>query len=116
MKVILIGYFNDCLFTETSTVPAQAQAQAGNSHEEEPSSVLETCCHPDRTTMQQHIFNDVVNSCSKNGKKSRKQRILECFTLCNNNCSYANITELLSHLMKASCLLIGRQGACYGTI
>ena len=24
VKVILIGYFNDCLFTETSTVPAQA--------------------------------------------------------------------------------------------
>ena len=27
VKVTLIGYFNDCLFTETSTVPAQADEQ-----------------------------------------------------------------------------------------
>ena len=50
----------------------------GNSHKEEPSSVLETCCHPDETTMERHIFNDVVTLYSKNGKKSRKQRISEC--------------------------------------
>ena len=83
---------------------------AGNSHKEEPSSVLETCC-------QQHIFDDVVTLCSKNGKKSRKQRILECMTWYNSYCSYANITdhELLPHLMKASCFLIGRQVAGYGT-
>ena len=92
---------------------------AGNSHKEEPSWVLETRCHPDETTMQQHIFDDVVTLCSKNGKKSRKQRILQCFPWYNTNnyyCSYANITELLSHLMKISCFLIGRQGAHYGTI
>ena len=53
---------------------------AGNSHKEEPSSVLETRCHPDETTMQQHILNDVVILSSKNGKKSRKQRISECIT------------------------------------
>ena len=57
---------------------------AGNSHKEEPSSVQETCCHPDQTTMQQHIFDDVVTLCSKNRKKSRKQRISECFTWYNN--------------------------------
>ena len=47
---------------------------AGNSHKEEPSSVLETRCHPDQTTMQQHISDDLVTLCSKNGKKSRKQK------------------------------------------
>ena len=57
---------------------------AGNSHKEEPSSVQETCCHPDQTTIQQHIFDDVVTLCSKNRKKSRKQRISECFTWYNN--------------------------------
>ena len=53
---------------------------AGNSHKEEPSSVLETCCHPGETTMERYIFDDVVTLCSKNGKKSRKQRISECIT------------------------------------
>ena len=53
---------------------------AGNSHKEEPSSVLERRGHPDQTTMQRPIFDDVVTLCSKNGKKSRKQRISECFT------------------------------------
>ena len=90
VTVTLIGYFNDCLFTETSTVSAQ----------EEPSLVLEKCCHPDETTMERHIFNDVLTLCSKNGKKSRKQRISECITW-YNYCSYGNITELLSRLMKA---------------
>ena len=81
MKVTLIGCFNDSLFTETSTVPAQAdRLTAGNSREEEPSSVEETHCHPDRKTMQQHIFDDVVTLCSENGKKSRKQIISECIT------------------------------------
>ena len=40
---------------------------AGNS--QKPSSVLETGCHPDQTTMQPHIFDDVLTLCSKNGKK-----------------------------------------------
>ena len=31
--------------------------------------------------MQQHILDDVVTLCSENGKKSRKQRILEYFTV-----------------------------------
>ena len=49
--------------------------------------------------------------CSKNGKKSRKQRILECFTVCDGSC--ASITLLVSSLMKVLCLLIGRQEVCY---
>ena len=43
---------------ETSTAPTQAAVEASNSLEEEPSSVLETLCHPDRTTMQQQILDD----------------------------------------------------------
>ena len=41
---------------ETSTAPTQAAVEASNSLEEEPSSVLETLCHPDLSTilMQQH--------------------------------------------------------------
>ena len=42
--------------------------------------------------------------CSKNGKKSRKQGILECFTLYDGSC--ASITLLLSSLMKVLCILI----------
>ena len=79
VKVTLIGSFNICLFTETSTAPTQT-VEAGISCEEEPSSVIETFCHSDQTTMQQHILDDVVILCSENGKKSRKQRIWECFT------------------------------------
>ena len=30
-------------------------------------------------------FSDLI--CSKNGKKSRKQRILECFTVCDGSCA-----------------------------
>ena len=115
VKVTLIGYYflwqsvyRD-LYSSSSSWLA-----AGNSHKEEPSSVLETRCHPDQTTMWRHNFDDVVTLCSKNGKKSRKQRILECITW-YINCSYANITELFSCLMKAWRFLIGRQGARYGT-
>ena len=43
---------------ETSTAPTQAAVEASNSLEEEPSSVLETLCHPDLTTMQQQILDD----------------------------------------------------------
>ena len=43
---------------ETSTAPTQAAVEASNSLEEEPSSVLETLCHPDLTAMQQHILDD----------------------------------------------------------
>ena len=56
---------------------------AGNSREEEPSSVLETHCQPDETTIERHTFDDVVTLCSKNGKKSRKQQISECITWYN---------------------------------
>ena len=62
----------------SSTVLAQDRLAAGNLHKGEP--VLETHCQPDQTTLQQHILNDVVTLCSKNGKKSRKQRISECIT------------------------------------
>ena len=75
MKVALIGSFIDCLFSETSTAPVAQAVAGGNSCEEEPNSVLETFCHSDQTTMQQHILDDVATSCSENGKKSRKQRI-----------------------------------------
>ena len=56
---------------------------AGNSSEEASSSIQETVCHPDHTTMQQHniILDGEVTLCSENGKKSRKQRISECFTV-----------------------------------
>ena len=43
---------------ETSTAPTQAAVEASNQLEEEPSSVLETLCHPDLTAMQQHILDD----------------------------------------------------------
>jgi len=56
-KVTLIGFFNICFF-ETSTAPTQAAVEASNSLEEEPSSVLETLCHPDLATMQQQILDD----------------------------------------------------------
>ena len=72
MKITSIGSFNACVFTETSTAPAQAAA-AGNSCEEEPSLIQETFCRPDQTTMQQHILDDVVTLCSENGKKLRKK-------------------------------------------
>ena len=84
VKVTLIECFNDCLFTETSDYSSSSSwLAAGNSCEEEPSSVPETHCQPDETTMEQHIFDDVVTLCSKNGKKSRKQWISECFTWYN---------------------------------
>ena len=90
LMVHLQKYYLPLLCFQKSPIPTQWIFQwlsgyssswlaAGNSQEEEPSSVLETRCHPDQTTMQRHIFDDVVTSCSKNGKKSRKQRILECF-------------------------------------
>ena len=113
MEVALTGSFDDCLFAETSTTPVQAVA-AGNPCEEEPSSILETFCHSDKTTMQQHIFDDVVSLCSENGKKSRKQEIWESFTWCDG--SYASITQLFSRLTKVSCFLIGRQSLHYGSI
>ena len=60
------------LFTETSIAPLRsADLAAGNSHEEEPSSIPETFCQFDQTTMQQHSLDDVVTLCSENGKKSR---------------------------------------------
>ena len=80
VKVVLIGSFNDCLFTETSTAPAAQAVAPGNSREEEPNSVLERFCQSDQTIMQQHVLDDVVTLCSENCKKSRKQRIWECFT------------------------------------
>ena len=46
VEVALIRSFNDCLFAETSSTPAQVVA-VGNSREEEPSSILETFCHSD---------------------------------------------------------------------
>ena len=46
----LIGSFNDFLFTETSTAPAQVNVEEGKSGKEEPSSTLVTFCHPDSTT------------------------------------------------------------------
>lgn len=67
----------DCLFTENSTPPAQGVVSL---REEETSSTQKTFCHPDQT-MQRHIFDDKVALCSENGKKPRKQRISECFTL-----------------------------------
>ena len=45
VKVTLIGSFNDFLFRETATAPAQGVA-ASNSVEEGSSSFLETYCHP----------------------------------------------------------------------
>ena len=45
------------------------------------SSILEAVFHPVRTTAQQHIVGDVVNSGRENGKKSRKPRISESMIL-----------------------------------
>ena len=51
--------------------------------------------------MQPYILDYVVNSRSENGRKSRKRRISECFTVC-----YLTIFPL----MKVSCsILVGSQ-------
>ena len=61
---------------------SSSRLAGGNSREEASSSIEDTVCHPDHTTMQQHniILDDEVTLCSEIGKKSRKQRISECFT------------------------------------
>ena len=50
----MIGFSTFGFFMETSTAPTQAAVQASNSLEEEPSSVLETLCHPDLSLILQH--------------------------------------------------------------
>ena len=55
----LIGSFNDFLFTETSTAPAQVNVEEGKSGKEEPSSTLVTFCHPQiqqQILMLEHYF------------------------------------------------------------
>ena len=53
---------------------------------------------------QQHSFNAVGTSGNENGK-SRRRMVSECFTV-------YYFTVIL--LLKASCFLVGRQGARYG--
>ena len=82
-------------FTENPAAPHQAVA--ANNLGNQASSAI-----PERG--QQHPFDVVVTSCSENGK-SRRRIVSECFTV------YC-ITVIL--LLKASCFLVGRQGARYG--
>lgn len=75
------GIFQWLSISETSTAPlCSSWLAVGNSCEEVNSSIPETFCHSDQTTMQQHSLDDEVTLCSENGKKSRLQRISECFT------------------------------------
>ena len=53
---------------------------AGNSCEEEPSSVLETHCQPDETTMERHIFDDAAKMVRS---QESNDQISECFTWYN---------------------------------
>ena len=79
-------------FTETSTAPHQAVA-ANNVGHQGPSAIPETV---------QHV---AVTSSNENGKKSRKRRISECFTV-------YDFTVI--PLMKASCFLVGSQDVRHG--
>ena len=98
-KKEIVKYINWIFqFTETSTPPAQGVVNS--SREEETSSIQKAFCHPDQT-MQRHIFDDEVTLCSENGKKPKKQRISECFTLYKG--SRVSTTELFSSLTKVSC-------------
>ena len=51
-------------------------------------------------TVQRHIVDNVVNSRSENGRKSRKRRISECLTVC---------CLTVFPPMKVSCFLVGSQ-------
>ena len=59
-------------------------------------------------------FRSQTTVSSENGKKSRKQRLSDCFTWYDG--SQASITLLFSCFTKVSCFLIGRQGVHYGSI
>ena len=72
-------------FTETSRAPDQAVV-AVNLGEQGPSSISEAVVHPDQTTKDQHIVDDVVSSDRENGKRSRKPRSPEFIVLNDGSC------------------------------
>ena len=83
-------------FTETARTPHQAVAP-NNFGNQGPSAIQET--------VQQHILDAVLTSSSENGKKSRKRRISEYFTV-----FYLTVIPLV----KVSCFLVGSQNVRHG--